>query len=153
MVICSAVTIAVSVYTFRVARRLARTVTPVNLPVIPTISVSTHSHDIKRLNSDPHSFKRVAVSPRMAPALDHVISRTSELLETAKTAVKFNIISLCTLGLLIPENILNTWVFFSGINCNNDPNFPFRAKFVLLFEVTCLIIYPYLIKRKLQNFS
>ena len=154
MVICSIVTIAVSNYTFRVARRLARTITPVNipLPVIPSISGSTHSHDVKRMNSDPHSFKRVAVSPRIAPTLDHVISRTSELLQTAKTAVKVNIISLCTLGLLIPENILNTWVFFSGINCNNDPNFPFRAKFVLLFEVTCLIIYPYLIKRKLQNF-
>ena len=67
--------------------------------------------------------------------------------------MKFNIISLCTLGLLIPENILNTWVFFSGINCKNDPDFPARAKFVLLFEVTCLILYPYLIKRKLQNFS
>ena len=155
MVICSTVTIAVSIYTFRVARRLANTVTPlVTIPVIPTISASSHNHDIKRMSSDPYSFKRVEVeAPKSVPTLGQVIGRTSELLQTAKTAVKFNIISLCTLGLLIPENILNTWVFFSGISCKDDPDFPTRAKFVLLFEVTCLIIYPYLIKRKLQNFS
>ena len=157
MLICSAVTIAVSVYTFRVARRLAVTVTPLaNIPTIPTISASSQSpHHIKRTTSDPHSFKRVEVAFKMVPTLGHVMGTvlSSELLETAKAAVKFNIISLCTLGLLIPENLVNTWVFFSGINCENDPDFPSRVKVVMLFEFTCLIIYPLLIKRKLQNFS
>ena len=35
---------------------------------------------------------------------------------------------------------MNTWVFFSGINCKNDPDFPSRVKLVMLFEFTCLII-------------
>ena len=157
MIICSSVTITVSIYTFKVARKMANTVTPVvNLPVIST-SPSAASHDIKRMGSDPYSFKRVEVStlaPKIVPSCSIVIERrTSELLQTAKTAVKFNIICLCTLGLLIPENILNTWVFFSGINCENDPDFLARAKVVMLLEVPCILIYPYLIKRKLQNFS
>ena len=150
MVICSTVTIVVSIYTFRVARRLANTVTPlVNLPVIPTIS-----HDIKRTSNDPHSFQRIKLTPKAVPTC-HIISNgwTSELLQTAKNAVKFNVISLFTLVVLLPENIFNTWVFFSGSNCTNDPDFPSRAKWVLMFEFACLIVYPYLIKRKLENLS
>ena len=150
MVICSTVTIVVSIYTFRVARRLANTVTPlVNLPVIPTIS-----HNIKRTNNDPHSFQRIKLTPKAVPTC-HIISNgwPSELLQTAKNAVRFNVISLFTLVLLLPENIFNTWVFFSGSNCTNDPDFPSRAKWVLMFEFACLIVYPYLIKRKLENLS
>ena len=157
MVICSAVTIAVSFYTLKVARRLANTVTPVvNLPVISTISALSHRHDIKRMSSDPFSFNRVEVPdpvPEIVPSCSSIIERTSELLQTAKAAIKFNIICLCTLGLLIPENILTTWVFFSGISCENNPDFLARAKYVMLFEFPCVLIYPYLIKRKLQNCS
>ena len=137
MVICSTVTIAVSIYTFRVARRLANTVTPVvNIPRIPSVSASVHSHE---------------VACQIVPTLSS--AWTSELLQTAKTAVKFNIISLCYLGLQIPENIVNIWVFFSDTNCENSPDFPSRVKSVMFLEFLCLIIYPYLIKRKLQNFS
>ena len=141
MVICSTVTIAVSIYTFRVARRLASTVTPVvNIPVIPTISAAA---------SD-----RQQVACRIVPPLGHVISNawTSELVQTAKTAVKFNTISLCSLGLCIPENIVTTWVFFSGTNCKNDPDFPSRVKSIMLFQIIFVFMYPYLIMRKLQNF-
>ena len=143
MVICSSVTITVSIYTFRVARRIANNVTPVvNLPAIPTISASKHRHDIKRMSSEPYSFKRVEVPapapvPEIVPSCSIIIERTSDLLQTAKTAVKFNIICLCFIGLLIPENILNTWVFFSKISCENDPDFTARAQYVMLFELPC----------------
>ena len=134
-IICLTVTIAVSIYTFKVARRLAYTVTPVvNFPAISTIS--SHSHD---------------VACRIVPP-QGCTPWTSELLQTAKTAVKFNIISLCTLGLSIPDNIVITWVFFFGINCKNDPDYPSRVKSVMFFQIIFLFIYPYLIRRKLQNY-
>lgn len=137
------VTIAVSIYTIKVARRLAKTVTPVvNLqPVISTISRSSPSHSHE-------------VACRIVPPLNNIISNawTLELLQTAKRAVKFNTISLCTLGLSIPENIIITLVFFLGINCKNDPDFPSIVKCVMYFHVIFLFIYPYFIWRKLKFF-
>ena len=74
----------------------------------------------------------------MVPTQGHLFGSawTSELLQTTKIAIKFNIISLFTLSLLIPENIVNTWVFFSGVNCRNHPDFPSRVKSVVWFEFT-----------------
>ena len=136
MVICSTVTITVSIYTFRVARRLANTVTPVvNIRMIPSVSASVHSHE---------------VACQIVPTLSS--AWTSELLQTAKTALKFNIISLFFLGLQLPENIVNTWVFFSGTNCENSPDFPSRVKSVMWLEFVCLIIYPYLITENYKTF-
>ena len=123
MVICSTVTITVSIYTFRVARRLANTVTPVvNIRMIPSVSASVHSHE---------------VACQIVPTLSTL---TSDLLQTTKTAVKFNIISLVTLGLMLPPNIVNTWVFFSGINCTNSLDFPSRVKPVMLLHFIFVII-------------
>ena len=181
--LCIFITFAVGVYVFRIAKKFSNTrVQPINVvnnpkpskdPSIPlktmkeSLSITEtgsnfEQETIKRTTDHPYIFVRV---PQQQPdptlirtisnnqALDRKISLVNNLLEMATSAVKFNIISLFSLGLMCPEAVINIIVFTTNISCDNSKNFIFWAKIVGLVQISFIVSLPFLVKRKLDHFK
>ena len=169
-------TCAVSCYVFKIAKKLSSSVSPVvNFQSRPLPSVSRRVQDrddkkledienddddpvpvvvnenIQRQNDNPHMFYRVKiVTPQPPPCI--LPPPAIALLQTAKIIIKVNVISLISIGLMIPENIISTYVFMTEANCDTDINFFLNTRMLLSYVCFCTMIYPFLIRKKLSHF-
>ena len=128
---------------------------------IPSISAQVESKEgsrIKRKDENPFMFFRVPPSPPLPPPSPPgqcLPSGLAEALENVRRCLKINIMSLCVIGLLVPDCLLHTYLIFL---CNDyeecyTPTFIFFAEyFVTPFYCLFSILYPFLVKKKLDNF-
>ena len=128
---------------------------------IPSISARVESKEgsrIKRKDENPFMFFRVPPSPPLPPPSPPgqcLPSGLAEALENVRRCLKINIMSLCVIGLLVPDCLLHTYLIFL---CNDyeecyTPTFIFFAEyFVTPFYCLFSILYPFLVKKKLDNF-
>ena len=109
------------------------------------------NENIQRQNDHPHMFYRVKIVTRQ-PSPCILPPPAIALLKTAKTAVKVNVISLISIGLMIPENLISIYVFMTGANCDTDIQFFLNTRIVLFYVLICTLLYPFLICKKLSHF-
>lgn len=171
------ITCVVSIYVIKVAKKLSSSVAPTvafqSRPV-PTVSRRIQSkrqgqedievediengeapvvvnENIQRQNDNPHMFYRVKIVTRQ-PSPCIIPPPALALLKTAKICVKVNVISLISIGLMIPENIISTYVFITGANCDTDIQFFLNTRILLFYVFVCTCIYPFMICKKLSHF-
>ena len=134
---------------------------------IPTISARvdskearslTRNHRIKRKDENPFMFFRVPPSPPPPPPSPPgqcLPSGLAEALENVRKCLKINIMSLCVIGLLVPDCLLHTYFIFFCTDYEEcyTPVFIFFAEyFVTPFYCLFSVLYPFLVKKKLDNF-
>ena len=117
-------------------------------------SSAINKENIQRKDDNPHMFYRVPTVPDPQPTPACVIPPPAlNLLRTTRTIVKMNIISLISIGLMLPVNIINIYVFITGASCETDFEFFLKTRYVFFYMLVCVILYPFLIQRKLHHFS
>ena len=120
----------------------------------PSVGDRSNKENIQRKDDNPHMFYRVQTIPDPQPTPPCVIPPPAlNLLRTTRTIVKMNIISLISIGLMLPVNIINIYVFITGASCETDFEFFLNTRYVLFYTLVCVILYPFLIQRKLHHFS
>ena len=168
--------VGVSLYVLSVVLKHQRTVAPVinNNPVaphIPTVSAAVeqdmHVEDIeegeeekeedkvvvKRNNSNPHLFIRVTREKVGRIKKNISIPCPSKIfLEKTKVIMKSSLMTLCLISTMIPQNLVVVYVFVTEAKCLNDPMLLTYGNIGGFISLTNLILYPLLVRRKLNHF-
>ena len=117
------------------------------------------NESIQRRDDNPFMFYRVPPPPPHSPpppgqclppaALDTLLN--------IKKCLKLNLISLITIGFVMPENIVFIYTFATDIGdiCGCEEGGVKTAVDFIIYPLTYLfgIIHPFLIKKKLDNFK
>ena len=119
------------------------------------------NHGVKRKDENPFMFFRVTPSPQspplppLSPPGQCLPSGLAEALQNVRKCLKINIMSLCVIGLLVPDCIFYTYLIFLCDDYDEcyTPTFIFLAEYFVnpLLSVFS-ILYPFLVKKKLDNF-
>ena len=115
---------------------------------------------IRRQDDNPFMFFKVPPPPPCLPPAGQCYPPPEQWLPPAavaafasiKKCLRLNIISLCILGLMIPENIVFIYTFMTGDVCHSESLKFVTSKIVVPFQIASSIAHPYLVRKKLHNF-
>ena len=114
---------------------------------------------IRRQDDNPFMFFKVPPPPCLPPAGQCYPPPEQWLPPAAvaafasiKKCLRLNIISLCILGLMIPENIVFIYTFMTGDVCHSESLKFVTSNIVVPFQIASSIAHPYLVRKKLHNF-
>ena len=171
MIICSLISFSVSIYVVKVAKNLSKnSIAPIqvsnisqnvektqeSLEQIPSSHVTVGRKDfikhqsIERRTSDPVLFFKTEKLQVIYKSF--VPNQSGNVLKFVKTNEKVNLISLYIICLMIPSNILKIFVFATGKSCSFMMGHDAIFRAGLISEFFFLLMYPYLVKRKLDHF-
>ena len=123
---------------------------------IPSISarVAPELHRIRRTDDNPFMFYRLPPSPPPpSPPGQCLPSGLTDALANVKKCLRINIVSLCVSGFLVPDIALCIYLMFCTDYDECHTSFEFYYNNIvgpLLFIFA--LLYPFLVKRKLDNF-
>ena len=115
---------------------------------------------IRRQDDNPFMFFKVPPPPPCLPPAGQCYPPPEQWLPPAavaafasiKKCLRLNIISLCILGLMIPENIVFIYTFMTGDVCHSESLKFVTSNIVVPFQIASSIAHPYLVRKKLHNF-
>ena len=127
--------------------------------VIPTLSakVAWQQETVRRKDHRPFMFFRVS-QPRLAPpaAGQCLPPAAVETLRNIRECLKLNIISLCIIGFMLPEDFVFLFAYVNGtpgIVCANSVARNVVEYVIIPWSFLFMMIHPYLVKKKLDNFK
>ena len=107
--------------------------------------------DVRRRDSKPDMFYKVSGQPTNTAAVWLPLSLPQSTVETLTTALKINLMTFCTVSMLLSNHFMNFFMYL----VDNDCCTKYQANLKLgLSILACLsiITYPFVVKKKLDTF-
>ena len=112
---------------------------------------------IRRKDDRPFMFFRVSQPRPAPPAAGQCLPPAAvETLHNIKECLKLNIISLCIIGFMLPEDFVFLFAYVDGtpgIVCDNSVARNVVEYVIIPWSFLFMMIHPYLVKKKLDNFK
>ena len=81
------------------------------------------------------------------------INEALEMIKKSKTYLKFNIIIVCLLGCLLPENIVRFYNFLWNEDCQRNEKIEFWYQTMSIISLPVFLMYPILVQMKIKQFQ